>query len=199
MGVFLSHSGRRCWELPVRNQSICRFPLVVWLPPPHKKVPSATIVCWSSNVAQSTSLSAWSILETPALPPPQNQWCSLTGTAYYYSYYFKAELCVTAMAFRMTLQKRVFWVLYQPQRVNSQPEFLKRGKQSWGEPDFLIVIQIPRCQRGWRQIRSLAPERWNQKEDAQTWTCHFHLIFKPVFFSPSFYELKWCWPACLGE
>lgn len=35
--------------------SICCFPLVVWLPPLHKTVPSTVIIFASSNMAHSAS------------------------------------------------------------------------------------------------------------------------------------------------
>lgn len=37
-------------------RSICCFPLVVWLPPAYKTVPSTVIIFASSNMAQFTSL-----------------------------------------------------------------------------------------------------------------------------------------------
>lgn len=50
-----------------KNQSA--FPLVVWLPLRRETLPSSVIVPSSSNVAQSASSRAWSILENPPTPP----------------------------------------------------------------------------------------------------------------------------------
>lgn len=51
-----------------KNQSA--FPLVVWLPLRLGTLPSSVIVPSSSNVAQSASSRAWSILEIPPPPTP---------------------------------------------------------------------------------------------------------------------------------
>ena len=118
------------------NQSA--FPLVVWLPLRCETLPSSVIVPSSSNVAQSASSRAWSILESPPSHTPHPQLrCpphiplptpSLTTSALRpipaSSTFTEEQLPVASRPGAHTLHKPISASARQPERSVTQPEIL---------------------------------------------------------------------------